>query len=395
MAQSFSRLAALVRDFHHNLPAGALYARKPVVVVLHGLGGDCNDWMNPFQKRNWPYDHQHDPEEQDFGTHSKPPVLRLPGIETRYFLSPRLQSNSRGQDGSDDRSWWQALTKAGFPVFTYSQVGDLMVPLSKGPVAEFKKFMEALQRDVLSDPTYRNRQVVILGHSRGGLIGRAFLGDPQVKADREGRFPSVSGLITLSSPHQGSHMALMDDKIIDFLTKIQRAVPKLPNDVGNEVINTLKAKLDAYVGTHGDEIEPDSPLFRALKAQEPIRSGVRCISVGGTSPRLLRIYLWTFTADSLVPQKTSRGKLEFHWRAKPIEAKGASPLPDGLPLKLLGMDLDEIMPGRGDGLTADKRCHFPSSFRTEAHLSVRLSHAEELWDPQLQAAIIERLDTFQ
>jgi pimeloyl-ACP methyl ester carboxylesterase len=395
MVQSFSQLEARVRDFHRNLSAAATNPRAPVVVLLHGLGGDRNDWMNPFQDRNWPYDHQHDPQERDMGVHDGPPVLKLPGLQTQYFLSPRLQSNSSGMDGSDDRSWWHALVKAGFPVFTYSQVGELMVPFSKGPIAQFKTFMEVLQRDVLKDAAYASRQVVILGHSRGGLIGRAYLGDPEVKADKSGRFPQVRGLITLSSPHQGSNMALMDDKIIGFLEKIQKVVPTLPNDVGNEVINSLKKKADDYVGAHGDEIEPGSPLYRGLEAQEPIRQGVRCISVGGTSPRLFRLYLWTFTGDSMLPKKSPEGKLQFHWRAKPVEAKGASPIPDGLPLKLLGIDLDEIMPGCGDGLTADKRCHFPDSFHAEEHFSVSLSHAEELWDSGLQREVIKRLATFQ
>ncbi len=395
MAPNYSGLDSRVHGFRWQLPAGATHARKPVVILLHGLGGDQNDWFAPFEERNWPYDHSGEPAELDLGIHSGPPIATLPSVQTYQFLSPRLVSNSRGMGGSDDRSWWHALVQAGFPVFTYSQVPDLMVPLDKGPVAEFTKFMGTLQEHVLSDPAYKSRQVVIVGHSRGGLIGRAFLGLPEVKADQSGRFPSVRGLITLSSPHQGSHMALMDDKIIGFLNKIQKAVPTLPNDVGNQVINTLKAKVDAYVGAHGDEIEPNSPLFRALEAQEPIRAGVRCISAGGTSPRLMRIYLWTFTADSVIPKKSSSGKLEFHWRAKAVEAKGASPILDGLPLKLLGMDLDEIMPGRGDGLTADKRCRFPAHLHTEEHFSVRLSHAEELWDQSLQEAVIRRLGTFQ
>lgn len=394
MALNLGSLQSVARELYVNLPAGAA-TRKPLVILLHGLGGDRNDWMNPFQERNWPYDHRCDPEERDEGVHSGPPLVRLPGIETRYFLSPRLESNSRGSDGSDDRSWWQTLVKAGFPVVTYSQAPDLLMPLNKGPVAQLKRFMETLRRDVLSDPALRDRKLVIVGHSRGGLIARAFLGDPEVKADTGSRFPVVSGLITLSSPHQGSHMALLDDKVIGFLSSIQKVVPQLPNNVGNQVIESLKAKIDAYVGAYGDEIEPDSPFFRALQAQEPIRPGVRCISVGGTSPRLMRIYLWTFTPGSLLPKRGASGKVEFHWRAKPLEAKGASPIPDGLPLKLLGIDVDEIMPGRGDGLTADKRCRFPSTIATEEHLSVTLSHAEELWDPQLQAAVIQRLNTFQ
>lgn len=394
MAPNFVRLQGQVRDLTHSLPMEAnAQPGKAVVVLLHGLGGDRDDWWNPFQDRNWPYDHESRPKAQDLGVRSKPP-LELPGIQTKLYLSPRLVANNRGAGGSDNRSWWHALVKAGFSVITYSQLPELMVPFSKGPVAEFKAFMETLQEDVLAVPEYRSRPVVILGHSRGGLIGRAYLGDADVKADSAGRFPEVKGLITLSSPHQGSQMALLDDKIIDFLNKIQKVVPKLPNDVGNEVINSLKTKADNYVGAYGDEIEPGSPLFRALEAQEPIRPGVRCISVGGTSPRLMRVYLWTFTPDSLVPKKSAGGELEFHWRAKPVEAKGASPVPDGLPLKVLGMDLDEIMPGRGDGLTADKRCQFPPSFRAEQHLSVALSHAEELWNPALQATIIEKLNSF-
>jgi pimeloyl-ACP methyl ester carboxylesterase len=391
---NLARLQSRVRDFHGHLPTGGATGRKPVVVLLHGLGGDRNDWMSPFRERNWPYDHRKAPEEVDLGTHRKPPLTPLPGIQTQLFLSPKLASNSRGADGSDDRSWWQALVRAGFPTFTYSQVGELMVPFSRGPVAEFKAFMRTLQEDVLEDAGYRDRPVVILGHSRGGLIARAYLGDAEVKGDQAGRFPAVRGLITLCSPHQGSHMALMDDKIIGFLRKVQQVVPKLPNDVGNSVIESLKAKADAYVGAHGDEIEPGSPLFRALEAQEPIRAGLRCLSVGGTLPRLLRVYLWTFTGDSVVPKRSSAGKLEFHWRAQPVEAKGVSPVPDGLPLKLLGMDLDEILPGRGDGMTADRRCHFPATFAGAEHLSFSVSHAEALWDPKVQQAILSRLESF-
>lgn len=395
MPAIFSSLQAYVRNFRWRLPPEDVHATKPVVILLHGLGGNADDWTSPFQDRNWPYDHANKPGVRDFGMHNRPPVLKVPSLRKRDHLSPKLQSNQRGVSGSDDRSWWHALGLAGFPLLTYSQVGALMAPFDRGPVAQFKEFMRIVQRDVMGDPAYRERQLVIVGHSRGGLIARAFLGDAEVKASAGIRFPRVGGLVTISSPHQGSHMALVDDKIIEILSSIQKVVPDLPDDVGDQVLERLKVKIDDYVGAHGDEIEPGSALFHALEAQEPINEGVRCISVGGTSPRLMRVYLWAYTLSSLMPKWSEGWPIRFHWRAKAVEAKGASPIPDGLPLKLFGVEVDEILPGRGDGLTADKRCRFPDSFSSEEHLSVTLSHAEELWAADLQKEIIKRLDTFQ
>src|SRR5512136_2172979 len=104
MATNFARLQTQVRELHQNVATAK--PAKPVVVLLHGLGGDRDDWMNPLQDRNWPYDHQRSPQEVDLGVHSTPPIAKLPGLDTKYFLSPRLASNALGKDGSDERSWW-------------------------------------------------------------------------------------------------------------------------------------------------------------------------------------------------------------------------------------------------------------------------------------------------
>jgi pimeloyl-ACP methyl ester carboxylesterase len=216
MAVDFTRLE-LKPGFRRSFPAGGAQAGKPIVVLLHGLGGDRADWQNPFQERNWPYDHRTRPPRIALGTLSTPPQADFLGLGFRNFLSPLLAGNANGADGSDDRSWWHALVRAGFPVLTYSQRGGEMVPFSQGPVAEFKQFMATLQADVLADPAFQSRPVVIIGHSRGGLIGRAYLGDPDVKANSSREYPNVTGLATLSSPHAGSNMAWLDDRIVHLL----------------------------------------------------------------------------------------------------------------------------------------------------------------------------------
>jgi alpha-beta hydrolase superfamily lysophospholipase len=114
-----------------------------------------------------------------------------------------------------------------------------MVPFSQGPVAEFKQFMATLQADVLADPALESRPVAILGHSRGGLIGRAYLGDPDVKANSSREYPNVKGLVTLSSPHAGSNMAWLDDRIVHLLEQVLSAALNLPLEIRRQILSSF------------------------------------------------------------------------------------------------------------------------------------------------------------
>jgi len=392
MPDHFAQLASRVRSLRQNVPPEAECSNLPLVVLLHGLGGDRDDWIGPILERNWAFDLNHKPPAKALGHKASKPTTSSLGLTAADFLSPRLVANARGADGSDDRSWWHALAQAGFPVVTYSQKSGVLLPFDKGPVAQLKTFMETLQKDLGSDPVFCARPVAIVGHSRGGLMARAYLGDPDVKADTAGRYPRVAGLITLSSPHAGSAAALLDERVLGFLSKVQQVLPELPHDMGNRILSALKAKVASLGSPETEEIRPGSAMYCALGAQEPIRSGVRCISVGGTSPRFLRIYLWVVDLASVRSGET--GQVEFCWRAKPVEAKMVSPILDGRWLKALGVKLDEATRGRGDGLTADASCRFPASFQEEEHLAVDLNHGQVLWDASLQREMILRLTSF-
>ncbi len=391
MPDPFPRVSALVPSLRQHLPADL--AALPLVILLHGLGGDRDDWMNPIQERNWPYDSSQVPATRPLPGRPSQPLSKLLGLKLADFLSPQLTPNSNGVDGSDDRSWWHALAGAGFPVLTYSQMSGLLLPCSQGPVAEFAGLMEALQQDMQENQALATHPVVLVGHSRGGLIARAYLGDAQVKSDVSARFPRVAGLITLSSPHAGSRVALLDDRIIAALERVQEWVPQLPYDLADRFLNAVKARVAAFGSPEVDEIQPGSALYRALEGQDPVAAGMRCISVGGTSPRFLRVYRWKVALEALVFTMGPAG-MQLSWQAKPVEAKLISPILDGGWLRTLGVKLHEITRGLGDGLTTDASCRLPTSFQEEEHLSFAVNHGEELWSAELQRAIIARLETF-
>jgi pimeloyl-ACP methyl ester carboxylesterase len=392
MTDSFGRLATKVPGLHRHIPPDVAGTTRPLVVLLHGLGGNRDDWISPLQDRNMPYDHRQNPPPIPLGEQESQPQAAVLGLLPSNYASPRLTANSNGVEGSDDRSWWHALAQAGFPLLTYGQVSGFLLPFGLGPVAEFRAFMESLQDDLQDDPAFAQRPVVIVGHSRGGLIARAYLGDPEVKADTTSRFPRVAGLITLSTPHAGSKMALLDDPIVTFISALRRVLSALPFDSADRILDSIQEIIVSIMGRETDEIAPGSQLFQTLESQEPIHPGVRCLSMGGTSPRFVRVYARLL--DLVGPLRSrATGEIGFRWQAKAKEIKGAAIL-DGRLFKWVGVDLDEMTDGRGDGLTADVSCHFPASFHEEGHLSLPLNHGEELWDRGLQEAIIQRLQTF-
>ena len=80
--------------------------------------------------------------------------------------------------------------------FLHTASGEA-APVAVADALPGERFMEALQKDVLSDSAYAARSVVILAHSRGGLISRAYLSDPEVKGDSS---PHRSNMTELCRP---------------------------------------------------------------------------------------------------------------------------------------------------------------------------------------------------
>jgi hypothetical protein len=129
------------------------------------------------------------------------------------------------------------------------------------------------------------------------------------------------------------------------------------------------------------ELIPDGPLLRQLAEGERPLPGVKYHTFGGTNPRVFRLYVWRFDAESAKPQYVCEGAScaqYFVWRVVPSEIGEVSPILDDI------RDfVPEVSPGRGDGLVTDASARLPWS----THTTTRLNHAAVLWDRPLQLQV--------
>lgn len=356
----------------------------PVVLLLHGLGGSELDMTDPLTARgSVAYDRTATfPLYQDAGFALTPPGLPVNG----FFLDPLLSSLT---------SWRTALVGAGFSTISYTQTGGVIA----GDVAQLTAFA-AGPLSMMSE--LARMRVAILGHSRGGLVARAFLVAVAATPALAPLLSRVTTVITLHSPHRGSGVANLAgtvDALLVQATAVLGGMGIPPPAVLTMVRATTANPAVAELGI-------GSPVLAAIAAAEPV-PGVAYHTFGGTSTQFARLWANVFTPDSAVPLPVPFPL--FHWGTTPwlvgipLDARSFVPSVVFAPLPVvtemvavttaLGATTPELAYGSGDGLVADARAHLPTSAtrRTNA-----LNHAEALWHPELQSqvlAILRRLRT--
>lgn len=330
----------------------------PVVVLLHGCGGNIFDMTAPAQMPEAPgvnYDYSGpSPADVTIGWSSYPGV----GVWSCCDLDTPKPV----------RSWRDVLVKYGFRTAAYSQFdpdGFLAPPPpnppSPNPVEELVAVMAALLEHFPEDT-----QFVLLGHSRGGLLIRKFLKDNPDLARQ------IRKVITLHTPHTGSTLANAADLV-------SAAIQWLQNVVGQIAQVALGWLLKLSQENAYQEMAIGSTMLIRLADGETPLPWIEYYTFGGISVRLTRIRSWVYTLDSAVPQ--------FHLppflhRRAAVELPAISPVATSLP-----PTVDELTEGRGDLLTADNRTRLPFA----VHQTNPINHAEALWDPTLQAQVLRIL----
>jgi pimeloyl-ACP methyl ester carboxylesterase len=242
----------------------------------------------------------------------------------------------KGHDFS--KTLYHDMMEEGYPAVAWSQRRPV------GPAAEaVKELNEVMERA----RRISRAGVVLIGHSRGGLIARAAL-------DLWGSVPArVRALVTLCSPHCGSSLARWAGHLNPLASRLY---PYVKEREYGKFSQAVKRMLSFLTSQGVAELLPDSSFISSLN--KGICQGIFCLSCGGTRP-----LIYDLPGVSAFPQSLVR---VFPEKRIPLE----------------------LRKGEGDGLVSAQSSVLPGA---DKHLNFRANHVTVLVDPHVRAAVRRRL----
>jgi len=281
---------------------------KPAVIFIHGLGMDKAIWVNPSNSRI------------------------LGGMFPLKILLNKIPSDERPYNL---QTLFDDLRLKEYPVITWSQ---------RRPASPINSAVSELSEIVKIAYNLTKAGVILIGHSRGGLIGRKYL----LKKDQ-----SIIGLITISTPHKGSSVA----RVANYLTPVVSILnPLFPvKDKGTRSF-AIKKIFEFLRSRALKELLPESRFLKSMK-DGPLY-WVNYISVGGTNPTLFNLYNFSFPDifEKVIPEN---------------------------------LYPEELKKGRGDGLVSAESSKIPW---THEHYNFELNHAEILFDEDVRDLLVKAID---
>lgn len=303
---------------------------KPAVIFIHGLGMDKDIWVNPINScilgglyplKNLLKKRQA-VEDFDFTTVSSfkepTPAEDIPGARRNNSLYTLFHDFSAKE----------------YPIIAWSQ------QMPAGPMA---KALKELKEIVEKAKKMTKNGIILVCHSRGGLIGRKYL----LEKDK-----SIRGLVTISAPHKGTSIAKIAQYFSPLISLISPLFPAGDKGTVSYAVNRIQEFLKSRALK---ELLPNSNFFRTLR-DGPL-DGVYYISIGGTNPAIF----------------TSR-----HFSIPDIFEKL---IPDNL-------YPEELKKGKGDGLVSAESARLPWS---DEHYNFDCNHAEILFEEEVRKKLVEAI----
>ncbi|MBI4698568.1 MAG: hypothetical protein HY758_06560, partial [Nitrospirae bacterium] len=249
----------------------------------------------------------------------------------KYPLSVLLGFNSELKTAFGD------LKNLGYPVLSWTQ---------SRPAGPMHAAVTELQALIKEYRLYAGDGMILICHSRGGLIARKYM---------EKNSGMIRGLITLATPHHGTSMA----KWVVYLSPLSMALNKILNGFNKKDVDSALQRILGFLSGNGlKELLPGSKFLEGLKDRK--QEGTKYVSIGGTSPDLLKAI-----AVSL-PAIISRV----------------------MPHRLIPEEMKE---GSGDGLVSAASAVLPFG---DEHKDFHVNHASILFDREVREYILRSVEKF-
>jgi pimeloyl-ACP methyl ester carboxylesterase len=250
----------------HNFSMGGVADKGATTILLiHGLTSSTRTWKNPMSASNMAKV-DHDP---------KATMKLDAGLD--IVTSPKAPRNV---------NYYDTLGKT-FRVATWSQIPCMDADAPAAGCENSDTFDAAYRsapwalKKVLDETT---GPVAIVGHSRGGLIGRRLLKE---FGDAGGR---IKWFVTLHTPHRGSGLSARSAAVSDMARAM---ISSLPKEVST-IIAQARDGVAAMAGTAGgDELgmSGSRSIFPALMSGEKQVPNIKYMSFGGNSTAVLRLFV--------------------------------------------------------------------------------------------------------
>jgi pimeloyl-ACP methyl ester carboxylesterase len=329
-------------------------AGKPWVILIHGLAMSHLSWTDPFSETLLEGLISFDYVLTDFDSLSPP--AKLFNLK-RVGCSPPLRlSNPIPQ------SFWAFLRKEGYGILTWSQgkPWGRMIHAIK----ELQKIMEDLPR---------RDKIVLLGHSRGGLIARKYFQEQRPGGER------ISGIGLLGVPNHGSQIAklalfLFPNRLSTLFGAGKGGRPAIREGKYHRLLLRLIRILgdDSRQAAIG-ELTPHSDFMKELASgeREEMAQKVPYFNLIGTRTDFIRLY-------RLGPAPASKPRLVFSL---------LDDLEKMIPRRVIP---PEIRQGRGDGQVSVESAMLPWA---KPNRLLPVNHAQFLVNPLVQKGIKDFLES--
>ena len=312
-------------ELNLTLHAGA--AAKPAIILIHGFGVNKYFWEAPEK------------------------CLVFGGFfPLTVFLSRSPVDNhnsiiTTGLPDSNLKGLFARLVDAGYSIASWSQKQPL------GPIFDAVQELEYIIQT--TQERWPDKPIILIGHSRGGLIAKKFL----IDHDRT----DIKQLITVGTPHEGSTLA----GFTEYLRPVAHILEKIvPNDSQSKMMAAV-SRLTSYLKSPATiELMPRSELIESVKGPLPER--IKQFSFGGTDPSLFKLYVRSLAGGP--------------WNVFPFPDLLVSAIPSNrLP--------DEIKPGLGDALVTAQSAVLEGA----EHHNIQANHVGLAYDKEVQDTILEYL----